>query len=275
MQARRTFTVCSLSLAALAASAHDTWFEVPKGPNARLELRLGTGDRFPVHQTSIGAEYLERQGCRGPRSTDPEQHMTPSRNDEHALVLRLPRREVTCWAQLVPLDIELAPDKVEVYLREVQAPAEVRGQWSKMQAQGLPWKERYTKHARIDGWVATGHSLGPAPMAMDIVRLAATDSGWQFQVLKDGAPLVGQAMELISESATRGLWRQTDAQGRISWPSLPAGRWLLRGTQLQPSVEDPARWDSGFVTLAFDVPAAAAPALRPGTRGRGRFSPRW
>ncbi|MFM9900991.1 MAG: hypothetical protein ACKVOT_08245 [Polaromonas sp.] len=266
MQARRTFTVCTLSLAALVANAHDTWFEAPKASNARLELRLGTGNRYPVHQTGIGAEYLERQGCRGPQSTDPEQHMAPARNDEHALVLRLPRRAVTCWAQLVPLDIELTPEMVAVYLREVQAPAEVRGQWSKMQAQGLPWKERYIKHARIDERVATGHSPGPAPMAMDIVRSAATTLGWQFQVLKDGAPLVGQAMELISESATHGLWRLTDAQGRVAWPSLPTGRWLLRGTHLRPSDEDPTRWDSGFVTLAFEVPPVAVSAIRPGVR---------
>ena len=74
------------------------------------------------------------------------------------------------------------------------------------------------------------------------------------------------AVLLISESATQGIWRRTDAQGRLAWPASPEGRWLLRGTQLRPSVDDPTRWDSGFVTLAFEVLAASAQTLKAGKR---------
>ncbi len=32
-----------------------------------------------------------------------------------------------------------------------------------------------------------------------------------------------------------------------------AGRWLLRGTDVRPSTQNPDRWESRFVTLAFEV----------------------
>ena len=266
MQLHRFCTILALCLAGLPAGAHDTWFQSPAGATAALEVRLGTGNRYPVQETGIGAEYLERQGCRGPRAPDVEQPMKPARNEARALVLRVRPRAQTCWAQLVPLEIELEADKVAIYLREVQASAEVRGLWRQMQAKGLPWKERYTKHARIDWAAEPGAASVVAPMGMDIVRAAGDGPGWHFQVLREGLPLAGQAMELISESATQGLWRRTDAQGRVSWPLLPAGRWLLRGTELRLSADDSTRWDSGFVTLAFEVPAVAGVPLKSGRR---------
>lgn len=262
----RFITILALGLAGSPAGAHDTWFQSPVGAAAGLEVRLGTGNRYPVLETGIGAEYLERQGCRALRAPDAEQPMTPARNEANALVLRVRPRAQTCWAQLVPLDIELKADKVAIYLREVQASAEVRGLWRQMQAQGLSWRERYTKHARIDWAAEPGVASAIAPMSMDIVRGAADGPGWHFQVLREGLPLAEQAMELISESATQGLWRRTDALGRVSWPSLPAGRWLLRGTELRLSDEDPTRWDSGFVTLVFDVPAAVVVSIKSGRR---------
>lgn len=262
MNVSRTLAVFALGLAALGASAHDTWFHSPSGSTAGLEVKLGTGNRYPVLETGVGAEYLERQGCRGAGASDAEQAMTPARNEAYALVLRLQPLAQTCWAQLVPLDLELTADLVTVYLREVQASAEIHGLWRQMQTQGLPWKERYTKHARIDWGAAPGVSSVSAPMTMDIVRTGGPTPGWHFQVLREGLPLAGQAIELISESATQGIWRRTDVQGRLAWPALPAGRWLLRGTQLRLSMDDPTRWDSGFVTLAFEVPATPAQPLK-------------
>lgn len=135
-----------------------------------------------------------------------------------------------------------------------------------MQAQGLTWKARYTQHARIDWGAARGVSSATAPMAMDLLRTGGPGVGWHFQMLQEGLPSAGQAIELISESAKQGIWRRTDAQGRLAWSAFPEGRWLLCGTQLRPSVDDPTRWDSGFVTLAFEVPAASAPTLKAGKR---------
>ena len=266
----KLIAAAALALAVVGVQAHDTWFQpLATGQGAApVELALGTGNRYPVQETGVGAEYLQQQGCIAPGALASEKPMQPLRNIDQALVLRPPPRAARCWAQLVPLDIELAPEKVALYLHEVQASPALRATWRDMQARGLPWKERYTKHARIDlegGNTASGQTV---PMAMDIVRTPLPGGGIAFQVLLAGAPLPLQPMELVSEAGTRGIWRRTDGQGRIELPALPGGRWLLRGTLLRLSDEDPARWDSGFVTLAFELPAGDG--ARPGVRSAAR-----
>jgi hypothetical protein len=269
----RILIAAALMAHLLGASAHDTWFQPLGGSTgaAAPELALGTGNRYPVQETGVGAEYLEHQGCVAPGHRDVERPMQPLRNIDNALVLRPPAQAGRCWAQLVPLDIELEPAMVSLYLEEVQAPAAVRTAWRVMQSRGLPWKERYTKHARIDlvpaGTEETRSASAPVPMAMDILRGPRPAGGHAFQVLSGGVALADQAMELIGERGTRGIWRRTNAQGLIEFPALPAGRWLLRGTLLRLSSEDPERWDSGFVTLAFEVAGAStAPSLSSAAR---------
>jgi hypothetical protein len=250
-----------LALASAGAHAHDTWFEV--GPSG--QLALGTGNRYPVHETAVAPEYLAAQGCRSASGAGSEKGLQPTRLVDTALLLRAPPRAAACWAQLVPLDIELDAAHVATYLHEVQAQPSVRKAWQALQARGLPWKERYAKHARIELGPAAGTSQ-PVPLAMDVLREPLPGGGWVFQVLRHGQPLAGQPMELIHHQAQRGIWRMTDAQGRIHLPALGAGRWLLRGTHLQLSEEDPSRWDSDFVTLAFELPAAPdAAAASPAT----------
>jgi hypothetical protein len=82
----------------------------------------------------------------------------------------------------------------------------------------------------------------------------------QVQVLRDGAPLAGFAVELRSERFRAGFWRRTDEEGRISFvPPLP-GYWIARGVDLRLSGERPDTFDSRFITLAFEVrPRTAAP----------------
>lgn len=228
-----------LLAAGAAAQAHDTWFEpLPDG-----RLALGTGNRYPVQETAVGREYLERQGCRV--AAGPERTMQPLQHTEHALLLQPAPGASSCWAQLVPLEIELTPPLVALYLREIQAPRWVHEAWTAQQAAGRPWRERYVKHARIE----LAADAAPVPMAMDLVRSSAPGGGQRFQLLREGRPVPGQALELIAENAQAGIWRRTDAEGSIHLPALPPGRWVLRGTQLVQG-EDGV-WHSAFVTLAF------------------------
>ena len=230
-----------------ATQAHDTWLRTLPPVAGAPTLALGTGNRFPVYETAVAPEYVERQGCNpGPDTT----RLRPLHLTASSLVLKAEAGARSCWVQLVPLPIELAPDKVAIYLREIQAGPELRADWADMQRRGLAWTERYTKHARID-FVPGQHSA--VPMAMDIVWEQASSAGNSFVVLRDGQPLAGFAVELQSADAAVGIWRRTDAQGRIGLPTLPAGRWLLRGTDLRRSDAQPDTWDSRFVTLAFDV----------------------
>ena len=254
----RTILLAVLLFATAAAQAHDTWFHALPPVAGAPTLALGTGNRFPVQESGVGAEFLERQGCsfKAADGRDASQPlMRPLHNVPHALILRGPPRAQSCWAQLVPLEIELPADKVAIYLREVQAGVALRAAWADMQRRGVPWKERYTKHARID---FTAIGAEPAPMAMDIVREAAAGGSFSFRVLRDAQPLPGLAMEWVSDRATLGIWRRTDAEGRVSVPALPPGRWVLRATDLRLSTTEPDRWESRFVTLAFEVPRAPA-----------------
>ena len=270
-----------------AALAHDTWFRVLPADGGAPLLALGTGNRFPAQESGIGVEYLARQGC-SLRAADASasapatqvlrpmqptiQPMKPLRNVANALVLRGPAQAQSCWVQLVPLEIELEPDKVPIYLREVQADAALRAAWADIQQRGLPWKERYTKHARIDlggsaaqpspGDTSMGTGIG-AGMDMDIVRVAAADGAFSFRVLRDGQPLPGLAVEWVSDKLPLGIWRRSDAQGLVSLPTLPPGRWLVRAIDLRLSTVRPDEWESRFVSLAFEVPAPAANATAP------------
>lgn len=254
----------ALAAAALSATAqaHDTWFErLPAAPG-QVQLALGTGNQFPVHESGIGAEFLVEQGCRiggAASAAAATQALQPVRDADTALILRAPAGASACWAETAPFDVELAPDKIALYLREINASAELRATWAAMQSRGLKWKERFTKHARINLTGASAAALAaPVPMALDVLL---SSSGPQlrrgdtltFRVLRHGQPLAGFALEMRGEASRFGVWRRTDAEGRVTLPAPPAGRWMVRGTELYVSPKTADEWESRFVTLAFEV----------------------
>lgn len=224
-------------------------------------LKLGTGNRFPRHEFTVGEASLREQGCR----RNGAKAMPLQVTGETVQALSLTARPggvgpVTCWAQQQPFEIEIAPATVEVYLKEVNASPAVRAAWAELQARGQPWRERYAKHARIElASQRTGtEAATPTGMAMDVLLesglqpLAAGDTV-RFQVLRDGQPLLDLAVELQNDQSGFGFWKKTDAEGRVSFQVPLEGRWLLRGTDLRLSPTMPDTWDSRFVTLAFKV----------------------
>lgn len=261
----RSALAMAVVLAAAPATAHDTWFAAQPSPAGRVTLALGTGNAFPLHETGIDAKYLVQRGCRSGAAALPLQ---PVGDAPHALLLQVQvstAAPLTCWAQSEPFEVTLAPDKIAIYFRDIQAPPAVRDAWSKMKARGLAWHERYTKHARIE-LNPSAAAAAPVPMlAMDAVLESpahppSTGEPLQFRVLRDGVPLPGFAVELRSERSAFGVWRRTDAEGRVRIAAPLPGRWVLRGTDLRVSAGDADRWESRFVTLAFDVRAAEAAA---------------
>ncbi len=254
----------SLAGASFAARAHDTWFEaMPLTAGGHRVFSLGTGNRFPSYEFPLGFEYLVGSGCRGEgASTAPLVHVE---DRPTALVVRSatplkPAAVLTCWAQLTPFDVEVPPDKIELYLREIQASPALRATWVAMKARGLPWRERYTKSARIE---FGGSGLRSAmPLGMDVLL---DNPRWPiragdvlgFQVLLHGAPVAGLPVELVGNLSPLGIWRKTDAQGRVQVTVPLAGRWLLRGVDLRVSPKNRDEWESDFVALAFEVSPAA------------------
>jgi hypothetical protein len=259
---RSSLLALALCLASGAAPAHDTWFALqPAAADGAQRLALGTGDRFPVQEFTLTMAQLSVHGCRAGTEPAPLQFAadTPS-----ALRLRAGSGASSCWAQSVPFEIELESDKIAIYLKEINAPQAVRDAWAGMQARGLPWKERYSKHARIE--LTAPAPLAAAPvdaMAMDVLldgprRVLRAGDELRLQVLRDGQPLSGLAVELQNDRSTLGLWMRTDREGRVRLKLPLAGHWLLRGTDLRVSDRNPDEWESRFVTLAFQVEPALA-----------------
>jgi hypothetical protein len=256
----QTATLVLLTLAATVAQAHDSWFEPRTTPSGAPTLAFGTGNQFPVLETAVDLPYVVRQGCR--TGSGPVRAMRSLRLVPDALLMDPPpglSAGRSCWLALTPFDAEVPPDKVEPYLQEINATAEVRSAWAAMRARGLPWRETYTKHARIE-WPAAGVASTPIPgQGMDaVIESAAAQppragQTVSFRVLRDGQPLVGQPMELRSGSVNFGQWARTDADGRVSYRIPLPGRWVLRGVDLRVAPQDPDRWDSRFLTLAFEA----------------------
>lgn len=262
----RAFRLRSFALLLIASSpalAHDTWFQREAQDAAgRWTLWLGTGNQYPVLETPLAVEALQLAGCR--QADEATQTLQPLRALDQALQLRSPPATggLSCWAQSLPFELELPPEKITLYLKEINASAAVQAAWAGMRARGLPWKERYAKHARIELPGPRVRRVAAPGLAMDAVPLGEP-AGWRrgdtgsFQLLRDGQPLAGLAVEFRHERAPMGFWRITDAQGRVQTRLPLAGRWVLRGTDLRLSSERPGTWDSRFVTLAFEVADSA------------------
>jgi uncharacterized protein DUF4198 len=249
--------------AASAANAHDTWFERRASPRTdEVALALGTGSQFPRFDTGVGFEYLVKSGCRGDgHGATLPLHLAEERPDELRLHVR--SRSVqpsSCWAQLTPFEVELPAQKIALYFKDIQASAAVREAWAQMSARGVPWRERYTKHARIAVRGDAADAATPVDMAMDVLlespQQPHSGQPMQFRVLRDGQPLPDFAVELRSALSPLGVWRKTDAQGRVAFVAPLPGRWVVRGVDLRLSETERDLWESRFVTLAFDVAAA-------------------
>jgi len=262
---RRVLLAIGLTGSALGAAAHDTWFmPLPPGRTGEVRLALGTGDRFPRQEYALDPKYLVRQGCHGAAAGRAEV-LRAQGYTETALHLQAPLAARACWAQLKPFELTLEPDTVAVYLKEINASAEVRAAWAALQSRGLPWQESYTKHARINLGPVSPQSEEPSGMAMDMLLRAAPGpvrvrDTVVVQVLREGRALAGLNVELRTELSPVGLWQQTDAEGRVTLKLPLPGRWLLRGVDLALSTRRPDEWESRFITLAFEVAPALVPA---------------
>ena len=250
-------TAAALILAASTASAHDTWFgPLPGPPGQAVRLSLGTGNRFPVSDQGVDDQHFVLRGCRNAEGSVLALG-EPRHGDKFSdyATRALDAASLSCWMQLKPFDIELTPDRVEVYFKEIRPSDAVRQAWAALRQRGLPFRERYVKSARIDGPQA---SPLPTGTLMDVLRVAPTAAlrvgdVATFEVLRDGLPLAHLPVELISEKSAIGLWYRTDEQGRVHARLPLPGRWLLRGTELRISAEHDAHFVSHFVSYAFGV----------------------
>jgi len=274
--------VVALALGAGSAAAHDSWLSPARDPSARppdsygwlpvpVRLELGTGNRFPVQQFTQAPESVARGECR-----DAGGGTTPLKPvAQHPEALELQATPVAaasapssailaCWAELQPAEIVLEPPTVQIYLAEIKASMATRSYWNRLLTQGEPWRETYRKYARIElnpGQPTAPERLAaarqPAGLDLELLVLGAqpitVGAPLDFQVLRDGQPLAGLPVELVSERSALGIWRVTDSEGKLRHRLPFAGRWLLRAVDLRPDENRPDAWQSRFVTLAIDA----------------------
>jgi hypothetical protein len=257
MRCSKLIAVLSLLLGSVA-QAHDTWFELQPG-SGKAEFLIGSGNRFPLYEGGVGGNSFDKSGCRADDGKTVA--LVFRRHVRNATLLRADAENgpgLTCWTQLQPFDVELTPQLVEVYFREIRPSAAVVAAWQALRAQGVVFRERYVKSARVDGADVT--SPKPTGTALDVIRLApdaapkVNDSA-SFQILRDGQPFADFPVELVNEASPLGLWTRTDKDGRIAIKLPLPGRWLLRGTDLRLSPADATRWESKFIAYSFDVVA--------------------
>ena len=155
----------------LHAWAHDTWFEPqPARAAGEIRLALGTGNQFPQQEISVGGGSLVAQGCREGNARQTQMRIL--RDTERALLLRAraPSKKaagsVTCWAQQQPFEVEITPDKIPVYLKEIAASPALRG-WP-FQSPGAAPQE---PGALPEPWAARTPSSPLMPFSRALARL--------------------------------------------------------------------------------------------------------
>jgi uncharacterized GH25 family protein len=266
----RPLLFAALGLCATCAQAHDSWLSPAREPAAggHAALELATGNRYPRQEFSQTPASVAQSGCidaGGKRLA-----LRPLREQARWLDLDAQlasdgRAAISCWVELHTAEVDIEPRIVQVYFRDIHASPAIRTAWSKLQARNVPWHERYRKFARIE--LATRGALEPSALAaarwpvgldLEIVvlgdRPVVAGEPLRFQVLRDGHPLAGLPVELVSERSPLGIWRASDAEGVIEHRLPFGGRWLLRATDLRESQEAPGTWASRFVTLAIEAP---------------------
>ena len=266
---RHLLTAAACAALAPVAQAHDTWMSAPAGQagGGLLRLEVAFGNRYPVREGGPAASSVQQAGCR--EAGNPREHaLLPRQERPEFLEMRARLNDAqgaACWLELKPHSVELTPELVTQYFDEIRAPAAQRELWARQRARGVTWRETYRKFLRVElparGAAPAGAELTslrqPQGLGLEIVPVGAAPiaarQAMEFQVLLDGQPVPGLAVQLVSERSPLGIWRETDAQGRVR-ETLPfGGQWLLRATRLEPPANDAEPWRSRFVTLVFNA----------------------
>lgn len=247
--------------------AHDTWL-IPKQFSVKkdtaLVLDMSSGMAFPDPFTTIKPERIVQAKLRlGEQQEDLSN--TASGKKTLRFNTRLTASGIAAfWVELKPKTIELSFDKVATYLHELGTD-EAKAEWDKM-PEPKRWRETYSKHAKTFVKVDNGTTDAtawskPVGLLLEIVpetNPTAVKVGDDFtvQVLKHGQPLPHFAVGIAHEGEHKhhhDAISKTDELGKVTFHFQHAGRWLLRGIDLQKSTQANTEWESHFTTLSIQV----------------------
>jgi hypothetical protein len=248
---------------ALPARAHDTWilptrFQLQTGQPFSTLLSAGHGLTPLVAPRRRRMRSLLLVDSRGQSQPLHWQRGKGTARAQFAA----PAPGVACLALgTAKTVIQIEPEGVDGYLREVQAPEFILQAWQRQRSMDQPWVERYTKDAKTylrrgrtsAGWPALarlGQGLELVPL-QDPTRLTP---GCRFGLLllMHGKAVPDVALRLHAGSGTEAVVR-TDGAGCASFDLLATGTHLVATTVLQPPLAEHAPWTSRFATLGFAV----------------------
>ena len=250
---------------ALPAGAHDTWvlpvrWNVPV--REQLVVDLTSAMDFPTPETAARPDRLVDKSIRLNGVVSSLQ-VSPPRTGAKALQLSARPTAAglaTVWIATRPRTLDLKPDEVEHYLREIGAVDTVGEQWRR--SPDKAWRETYVKvaktfvrvgNAQKDGsWSeAVGASLELVP-ATDPTALSSGHD-LAFVVLWNGKPLAGLAIGAVAGAGAAPALAKTDAQGRVTFRLDRPGPWLFRATLIRPVAGRHGEWESVFTTVTVHV----------------------
>lgn len=256
----------SLLLAVAMTFAHDTWlmaerFHIAPGETAIVDLTSGMA--FPKLDVAPKRERIQAVLCRLAGRTFELNDFEAAPNSLRIKGALTGTGLAALWVKSPPKEIELKPEQVQEYLKEIDPPATVRQQWADAK-EPKRWRESFRKHSKT--FLLVGDAKAdtswrePVGMFLEIVpekdptTLKAGDE-FPVRVFKDGKPFAGFSLGIVAEGDTKGSIKKTDAAGRVTFRLDKAGRWLLRGTDLQKSATPDVDWKSDFTTLTIEVAA--------------------
>lgn len=257
------FAVSSLIV---VARAHDTWLQpevFAATPGAALVLHMTSADGFNGPETAIKPERVERMWGRLGGAAVAVEAVGGEGGKTLRLAATLTQPGVAVLAvQLKPRLLELAPEKIEVYFREIHATAELREVWAAV-PEPRRWRESTVKCAKTFvrvGAPVAGDRSWAEPLGLPLELVPENDPtalrvGERFsvRVLKGGAPLSGFVLAFVSAGETREHVVVTDEEGRADAALDAPGAWLVHGTELRRSGTAEREWDSEFTTMVVEV----------------------
>jgi hypothetical protein len=250
------------------ARAHDTWLiATPSDGAARPSVRLDmtSGMAFPALESGIRPERVTRAMVRASGESKPLPAPLATKASLRYLVAIAQPGVAAFWVELAPRALDLKPDLIDEYLREIGAADTVGPRW-RARPEPKTWHEVYRKHAKTflrtsaapsddRSWrERVGMELELVPES-DPTALAA-GAALTLVLLKDGRPLAG--LPVGAERGAKDLRKRTfetsDPAGRVSFALDRPGPWLFAATELR---EKGADWESDFTTLTVVVAPGA------------------
>lgn len=245
--------------------AHDTWlapYRFHPAAAGPVTLSLSSGMEFPKLDHAIAPDRVASANWQTARDRGA---LTAGTSAAHALEFRADAAQgITVYSVVLhPRPSKLKREEVREYIDHLGIPNanEVFAAWeqtSKADETGY----RYMKYAKT--FVRAGAAdtsrvwAEPAGMRLELIPQADPTSlaagGTLAVVLLDrGKPLPRYPVALVREGANEPISAVTDAEGRVLLTVPEAGRYMLRATTLEPSVDHTAAWDVHFTTVTFEA----------------------